>query len=55
MSDGYKYNNSLALATNSFSISDNELLISALNKNFGFSSIIFSDHGQPSIFMRKKD
>nr|NP_043735.1 hypothetical protein AlmafMp16 [Allomyces macrogynus]AAC49236.1 OMEGA orf [Allomyces macrogynus] len=51
MCDGYKYNAGVALATNSFSISDNELLIDALNRKFGFSCWIINDHGQPSIFI----
>ena len=45
MSDGYKYNEGVALATNSFTLSDNELLINSLNENFGFSSWIINDHG----------
>lgn len=55
MCDGYKYNKGVALATNSFSISDNELLINALNVNFGFKAWMINDHGQPSIFIPKCD
>lgn len=55
MCDGYKYNAGVALATNSFSISDNELLINSLNENFGFRCWIINDHGAPSIFIPKID
>ena len=48
--DGYKSNSGVALATNSLTVEENELLINALNKNFGFYSWIINDHGQPSIF-----
>jgi hypothetical protein len=37
MCDGYKHNTGVTLATNAFSISENELLINALNQKFGFS------------------
>ena len=55
MCDGYKYNQGLALATNSYSIEDNYLLINALNNNFSFSSRLIKDHNYPSIFIPKKD
>jgi len=38
MCDGYKKNKGVGLATNSFSISDNQLLINVLNIKFGFNS-----------------
>jgi hypothetical protein len=38
MCDGYKYNKGVALATNAFIIEDNNLLIKALNNNFGLNS-----------------
>ena len=53
--DGYKKNKGVGLATNSFSISDNEKLVNALNAKFGFSSWIVDDHGLPSIYIPKKD
>ena len=53
--DGYKYNAGVALATNSFSVEENELLIDALNKNFGFNSWIIDDHGKPSIYIPKQN
>lgn len=49
--DGYKKNKGVGLATNSFSIPDNEKLVKALNDNFGFSSWIVDDHGLPSIYI----
>lgn len=55
MGDGYKYNNGVALATNSFSMVDNNRLVSALNHRYGFNTYIFSDHGQPSIAFRSRD
>lgn len=55
MCDGYKYNAGVALATNSFSISDIELLLNSLNENFGFSCRIIKDHGAPSILIPKID
>ena len=55
MGDGYHYNSGVALATNSFSIEDNNLLVAALNHRYGFNTYIFSDHGQPSIAFRKCD
>ena len=55
MCDGYKHNKGVSIATNSFSVSDNELLINALNTKFGFSCWMVSDHGQPSIFIPKSD
>jgi hypothetical protein len=54
-SAGYKYNAGVALATNSFSVSDNELLINSLNNNFGFSCRMINDHGAPSIFIPRLD
>jgi hypothetical protein len=38
MFDGYKTKTGVALATNAFSNSDNELLIKVLNKKFEFNS-----------------
>lgn len=35
MCDGYKYNKSVALATNGFTITDNQILMEALNRKFG--------------------
>lgn len=55
MSDGYKYNRSVALATNGFSIADNKLLMEALNRKFGFESWIIKDHGLPTIFIPKRN
>ena len=51
MCDGYKYNRGVALATNNFSLTDNELLINALNKNFNFNFKLINDHGQPTIYI----
>jgi LAGLIDADG DNA endonuclease family len=55
MCDGYKYNKGVALATNSYSLEDNNLLIDALNTKFGLNARIFKDHDQPSIFIPKND
>jgi len=55
MCDGYKYNQGLALAINSYSFEDNYLLINALNNNFGLNSRLIKDHNYPSIFIPKKD
>jgi hypothetical protein len=49
MCDGYKHNKGVTIATNAFSVSDNELLINALNKNFGFSCRMVYDQSYPSI------
>jgi len=53
--DGYKYNKGVALATNSFSVSDNNILINALKFKFGLNCWIISDHGLPSIFIPHSD
>ena len=50
-----KKNTGVGLATNSFSISDNQKLVTALNTNFGFRSWIIDDHGLPSIYIPKSD
>jgi LAGLIDADG DNA endonuclease family len=55
MSDGYINNNGLALATNSFSIYENEVLVNALNNKFKFTSRIIKDHDKPSIFIPSKN
>ena len=55
MSDGYKKNKGVGLATNSFTFSDNQKLVKALNTKFGFSSWIVDDHGYPSIYIPKSD
>lgn len=55
MCDGYKHNTGVTLATNAFSISENELLINALNQKFGFSCWRINDHGLPSIFIPNTD
>jgi len=55
MCDGYKKNKGVGLATNSFSISDNQLLINVLNIKFGFNSWIVDDHNLPTIFIPKSD
>jgi hypothetical protein len=55
ISDGYKYKKGLALATNSFSIYENEVLVNALNNNFKFTSRIIKDHDKPSIFIPSKN
>jgi LAGLIDADG DNA endonuclease family len=55
MCDGYRYNKGVALATNSYSIEDNNLLINGLNIKFGFNTRLFKDHNQPSIFIPKSD
>ena len=55
MCDGYKYNKGVALATNSYSIEDNNLLKNALNKNYGLSYRLFSDHNDPFIFIPRSD
>jgi hypothetical protein len=49
MCDGWKHNKGVTIATNSFSISDNELLINALNQKFGLSCRMIYDHSYPSI------
>ena len=51
MCDGYKANKGVALATNSFSISENKILINALKLKFNLSPWIINDHGLPSIFI----
>ncbi len=51
MCDGYKHNKGVTIATNAFSISDNELLINALNKKFGLDCRIIYDHQYPSIYI----
>ncbi len=53
--DGYKKNKGVGLATNSFSISDNENLITALKNKFGFNCWMVDDHGQPTIFIPHSD
>ena len=55
MCDGYKKNKGVGLATNSFSISDNVKLITALNNKFGFKCWMVNDHGQPTIFIPHSD
>lgn len=55
MCDGYKYNKGVAIATNCFSIEDNNLLISVLNRKFGLSTRLFKDHNQPSIFIPRRN
>lgn len=55
MCDGYKKNQGVGLATNSFSILENQLLIDALNKKFRLNSWIVDDHGLPTIFIPKRD
>lgn len=55
MCDGYKYNKGVALATNAFTIEDNNLLIKALNNNFGLNSWLIKDHNNLSIFIPRKD
>ena len=55
MSDGYKHNKGVTLATNSFSVPDNELLINALNKKFALNSRLIYDHQYPSIHIPYKD
>ena len=55
MCDGYKHNKGVTLATNAFSISDHELLINALNKNFGFNCRMIYDHEHPSIHIPFSD
>jgi hypothetical protein len=44
-----EHNKGVTIATNSFSISDNELLINALNQKFGLSCRMIYDHSYPSI------
>ena len=55
MCDGYKYNMGVTLATNSYSVEDNLLLIDVLNTKFGFNSRLIKDHKYPSIFIPKLD
>lgn len=55
MCDGYKKNSGVGLATNAFSILENEILIKALNNKFGFSCWRVKDHGKPTIFIPKRD
>lgn len=58
MCDGYKKNKGVGLATNSFSISDNVKLITALNNKFGFKCWMVNDHGlgtTPTIFIPHSD
>jgi len=54
MCDGYKRNYGVALATNSYSIEDNNLLINILNEKFGLNSWLIRDHGKPTIFIPKR-
>jgi LAGLIDADG DNA endonuclease family len=51
MCDGYKYNKGVGLATNSYSIEDNLLLIDVLNTKYNINSRLIKDHNQPSIFI----
>jgi hypothetical protein len=53
MCDNYKYNKGVALATNSYFIEDNNLLINVLNSKFGFNTCLFKDNDQPLIFIPK--
>ena len=55
MCDGLKHNRGVTIATNAFSVAENELLINALNKKFSLNSRIISDHGYPSIHISYKD
>ena len=55
MIDGYKKNKGVGLATNSFTFSNNQKLVKALNTKFGFSSWIVDDQGSPSIYIPKSD
>ena len=55
MCDGYKKNKGVGLATNGYSVADNETLNFAINKNFGLNSGMVSDHGQPTIFIPYSD
>jgi len=55
MCDGYKANKGVALATNSFSISENKILINALKLKFNLSPWIINDLGLPSIFIPNSD
>lgn len=55
MCDGYKKNKGVGLATNSFSITDNEKLINVLNNKFGFNCWMVDDHGLPTIFISHYD
>lgn len=50
-----KKNSGVGLATNAFSISENQILVDALNKNFGFNCKIVSDHGLPTIYIPKSN
>jgi hypothetical protein len=49
MSDGWKHNKGVTLATNAFSIEENKLLIEALNSKFQLNCRLIKDHGYPSI------
>lgn len=55
MCDGWKHNRGVTIATNAFSVAENELLINALNKKFSLNSRIISDHGYPSIHISYRD
>lgn len=49
MCDGWKHNKGVTLATNAFSIAENELLIKALNTKFELNCRLIKDHDYPSI------
>ena len=49
MSDGWRHNKGVTIATNAFSIAENELLIEALNTKFELDWRLIKDHGYPSI------
>ena len=55
MSEAYKKNNGLGLATNSVTFSDNQKLVFALNTKFLFRSWIVDVNGSPSIYIPKSD
>jgi len=49
MCDGWRHNKGITLATNAFSIAENELLIEALNTKFELNCRLIKDHSYPSI------
>ena len=55
MCDGHKYNTSVALATNGFTIEDNKLLMEALNRKFGFESWVVNKNRMPTIYIPKRN
>ena len=55
MSDAWRHNKGVTIATNSFSVAENELLIKVLNEKFALNSRLIYDHKYPSIHIPYRD